>query len=75
LKSITFEELSTLKKIEERAFTGCGLKSITIPASTEEIDGSAFLGCPLIGIRITPESDNFVVHRNMLLTTDGTVIV
>jgi hypothetical protein len=75
MSSITFEENSRLKRIGGRAFSGCQLNSITIPASTQEIDGSAFLGCPLIDVRLAPGSQNFVMERNMLMTSDGTSIV
>jgi hypothetical protein len=52
MSSIRFEEPSKLKRIGGRAFSGCKLNSITIPASTEEIDGSAFIDCPKIDIRV-----------------------
>jgi hypothetical protein len=51
------------------------MRSITIPALTEEIDGSAFLNCPLIQIQVAPGSLNFKVERNLLVTSDGTGIV
>jgi hypothetical protein len=44
METITFGESSKLKRIGERAFAESGLASITIPAATEEIDGSAFVG-------------------------------
>jgi hypothetical protein len=75
LARITFEEISELRRIGESAFTRCGLTSITIPASTEEIDGSAFLRCPLIEIRVAPGSPNFIVQGNLLVTSDGREIV
>jgi hypothetical protein len=52
MSSITFEEPSKLKRIGGRDFSGWKLNSITIPASTEEINGSAFLDCPKIDIRV-----------------------
>jgi hypothetical protein len=75
LTTITFEDASRLRKIGRCAFAKSGLTSITIPASTQEIDGSAFLGCPLETIRVAPESQHFVVEGNLLLTANGTVIV
>jgi hypothetical protein len=51
------------------------LTSITIPASTQEIDGSAFVGCPLETIRVAPGSQNFIVEGDLLLTANGTEIV
>jgi hypothetical protein len=72
---ITFEDSSKLRKIGERAFDGSRLRSITIPASTEEIDGSAFVGCPLMVIAVAPGSRNFKVEGNLLLRSYGTEIV
>jgi hypothetical protein len=75
METIEFEESSRLRKIGEKAFGSCKLHSITIPALTEEIDGSAFADCPLITIRIAPENPNFKVEGNLLMTSDGTEIV
>jgi hypothetical protein len=75
MATISFVENSKLKKIGERAFAGCGMISITIPASTEEIDGSAFVGCPLEAIEVAPGSRNFMIEGNLLLTSNGTQIV
>jgi hypothetical protein len=75
MRAIAFEDCSKLKRIGERAFAGSLLYSITIPASTEEIDGSAFVGCSLWAIRIAPGSRKFIVEGNLLLTSDRTEIV
>jgi hypothetical protein len=75
LERIDFEGSSSLKRICELAFHGCNLHSITIPASTEEIDGSAFVNCPFISIQIGRGSDNFKVEDNLLVTSGGTDIV
>jgi hypothetical protein len=69
------EEGSKLKRIGERAFARCMLKSITIPASTEAMDGSAFVDSPLIEIRVSAGNQRFVVEGNMLLTSDKTELV
>jgi hypothetical protein len=53
----------------------CKLQSITIPALTEEIDGSAFVDCPLIAIQVAGDNPNFKVEGNLLVTSDGTEIV
>jgi hypothetical protein len=50
MTTIKFADSSKLKRIGERAFAKSGLASVTILASTREIDGSAFVGCPLIEI-------------------------
>jgi hypothetical protein len=42
METIEFEWSSRLRRIGGRTFCGCNLYSITIPALTEEIDGSAF---------------------------------
>jgi hypothetical protein len=75
LETIVFQGLSKLKRIGERAFMNCDLASFTIPASTEEIDGSAFIGCPIVDMRVAEGNQNFVIQRNLLLTLDGSGIV
>jgi hypothetical protein len=75
VRTVKFEGSSRLKKIGERAFAGCNLHSITIPASTEEIDGSAFVDCPIMTIRVAPGSQNFRIEGSLLVTSDGTEIV
>jgi hypothetical protein len=75
METIEFEGSSQLKRIGERAFAWCKLHSITIPASTEEIDGSAFVDCPLLSIQVAPGSLNFKVEGALLVTADGTKIV
>jgi hypothetical protein len=75
MQAIKFAGSSRLKRIGERAFMGCSLHSITIPALTEEIDGSAFMDCPLITIQVAPENPNFKVEGDLLVTSDGIEIV
>jgi hypothetical protein len=75
MKTIAFDEFSKLKAIGALAFAGCKLDSITIPASTEKIDGSAFLGRRLAAIQVTAGSQNFSVDGNMLITSNGREIV
>jgi hypothetical protein len=75
MKTIKFEELFRLRRISERAFVGCKLYSIAIPALTEGIDGSAFLNCPLIAIHVLPASPNFAVEEILRATSDRTEIV
>jgi hypothetical protein len=75
MEIIEFEGSSRLKKIGELAFCGCNLHSITIPASTEDIDGSTFVNCPWIVIRVAPTNVNLKVDGNLLVTSDGTEIV
>jgi hypothetical protein len=75
MTTITFEDFSELKRIGENAFSRSGLRSITIPASTEEIDGSAFVGCPMLTIAVASGNRNFIVEGNLLLVSDGTEIV
>jgi hypothetical protein len=59
---ITFEDAS-------------GLSSIRIPASTEEIDGSAFIGCPLETIGVQQQSRIFTVGGDLLLSGNGSEIM
>jgi hypothetical protein len=73
--TITFEAPSKVKKIGERAFAFSSIQSFTIPALTNEMDGSAFAGCPLEEIDIDPGNQRFILGENILLTPDGTEIV
>jgi hypothetical protein len=75
MERIDFEGSSRLKRIGELAFSGCNLHSITIPALTEEIPGSAFVNCPLLSMQVAPGSLNFKVEGSFLVTSDGTEIV
>jgi hypothetical protein len=70
MTTITFEDASRLRRIGKCAFVGSGLATITISASTQEIDGSTFVGCPLETIRIAPGSQNFIVEGDLLLTAN-----
>jgi hypothetical protein len=71
METIEFDGSSRLIRIGQLTFTGCKLHSITIPALTEEIDGSAFVNCPVIAIRVAPGSLNFKIEGNLLGTSDG----
>jgi hypothetical protein len=75
LERIEFKGSSRLKSISELAFAECNLDSITIPALTEEIDGSAFVNCPWITIRVVPGNLHFKVEGHFLVTSDATEIV
>jgi hypothetical protein len=75
MQTIEFDEASRMRRIGELAFMGCRLRSITIPSLTEEIDGSAFLHCPLTEIRVSPGNVHFKIDGNLLMTSDGTQIV
>lgn len=65
---------STLKKINYGGLsTVWGLKSITIPASVEEIESTAFtLNYDLEEIKIEEGNKHFVMEGNMLLSADKT---
>jgi collagenase-like PrtC family protease len=73
--TITFEDDYKLKRIGERTFLGSQLTSITITASTEEMDGSAFVGCPLLSILIAPGNRTFKIEGSMLETSGAIEIV
>jgi hypothetical protein len=75
METIEFEGSSRLKRIGERAFRESDLHSITIPALTEEIAGSAFVNCRLLSIQVAPGSLNFKVEGDFLVTSDGREIV
>jgi hypothetical protein len=73
--TILFGEFLKLKRIGEWTFFNFALSSIRIPASVEEIDGSTFVGCPLLMIEVASWSRNFRIQRALLTTADGTKIV
>jgi hypothetical protein len=75
MDTIAFEGSSRMRRIGEHAFSGCNLQSITIPQLTEEIDGSAFVNCPLIAIRVATGNLHFKIEGSMVVTSDGTGIV
>jgi hypothetical protein len=76
METIVFEVSSRLRRIGREAFAWCPvLRSVTIPALTEEIDGSAFMGCPLVEIQVALGSLNFKIEGNLLVTFDGAEIV
>jgi hypothetical protein len=75
LSLVSFEAPPRLIIIGEHAFAFSGIQSFTIPASTNEIDGSAFVDCPLEQIDIDRWNRTFIVSENTLLTSDGTEIV
>jgi hypothetical protein len=70
-----FEQVSKLRRVGESAFRNCRLASIRIPASVDEVDGSAFVGCPLLVIEVAAGNRNFRIEGGLLRTTDGTTIV
>jgi hypothetical protein len=75
MTAMTIENSSELKRIGGRAFYKCGLSSIRIPAPTEDIDGSAFVGCRFREMRVAAGSVHFSIEGNLLLTSNGTVTV
>jgi hypothetical protein len=61
IHSIEFEASSTIFEIESRAFSKClSLESLSIPASVQKIDGSAFCGSGLRQLRIEASSTSFL---------------
>jgi hypothetical protein len=75
LTAVTFEANSRLKTIGKLAFSKSVLISITIPAATEAIEGSAFANSPIIEILVSPGNRNFKVNGKMLLSFNGNEIV
>jgi hypothetical protein len=71
LTRVTFETSSKLKRIGERAFAESVLTSITIRASTETVDGSAFVGCPLKAIEVSPGSETFKIEGHFIMKAFG----
>jgi hypothetical protein len=62
---------SKLRKVGKRAFLYTRLAAITISASTQQIDGSAFIGVHSKQF----ESQHFIVEGDRLLTPNGTEMV
>jgi hypothetical protein len=75
METIRFENVSRMKRIGKYAFRHCKLSSIRIPGSVKEMDGSAFVGCPLEMIAVAAGSRNFTIWRCLLTLRDGTMIV
>ena len=73
LETVTFAEGTQLTRMGEKAFYGCRLRQITIPASVKEIGNGAFGGCgTLETIELVPDNKNYRVIDGVLLTLDGT---
>jgi hypothetical protein len=75
LTRIGFDGLSRLKEIGRYCFRNCPLACIAIPASVEELDGSAFGERQVCGVQIGAGSRNFRSNRNAIATPDGTELV
>jgi hypothetical protein len=76
IETIKFDGLWRLKVIGDRDFAGCSLlHSITIPALTEQLDGSAFANCLIVEIQVAPGNVNFKIEGSQLVTSDGTELV
>jgi hypothetical protein len=75
MATIRFEEVSRLRRIGEYAFVNCRLNSIRIPASVEEIDGSAFVGSLCLAIEVAAGRRNLTIQGDLLTTADGTKLV
>ena len=68
---------SSISEIESYAFRGCeGLTSITIPYSVASIGTGVFVGCSnLKSIAVEPLNQCFKSESNMLLSSDGTILL
>jgi hypothetical protein len=67
ISRLTCAEPSSLRRIEARAFVSSTLKSISIPASVEFIDGSAFANCEIESFVVAEENRHFRVVGSFLL--------
>lgn len=66
-----------LLTIRNRTFRGCPLRSLEIPATVEEIEGSAFLAVPLSRLTVNPANQTFDSRDNcnaIIRTKDNTLI-
>jgi hypothetical protein len=75
LVRIGFARFSRLNRIGENVCSGCGIHSIAIPASVEEIDGSAFAKCPILEIAIAAGNRRFRVQGNLVVRNGGKEVV
>jgi hypothetical protein len=48
-------------EIQEETFKGSGLQQIVLPNSVRDIDGSAFIDCPVCDVSFTPRETSFHV--------------
>jgi hypothetical protein len=73
--SISFESESKLQRIEEYVFSYSGLKTIVIPNGIRFIDDSAFVGCSLESLSISPGVSDFCAFGSFLADRSHCLIV
>lgn len=67
---------NTLKRIGQRAFSGCIQLSgdITLPSSIEEIGYGAFMGCSKLGSVVAPSNKTIKIDSNIFDNSTGGMI-
>lgn len=75
LSSLTLSE--GIRVIEEMAFSNCSdLTKVLIPASVERLGDGVFADClAMTRIAVSPESEHFVVHDNILYSKDMSTLL
>jgi predicted nucleotidyltransferase len=71
LRSVGFGRDSDLRRIDMFAFSGCSVRSFSIPASVETIDGRAFNDSEIDEIVVTERNRHLRVSGRFLLGRDG----
>lgn len=72
LKSIQFQSNSELKSIENKAFSGSSLESLSLPGSFEQIGNHVFMSTPnLRNIEISIENHFFKLIDDKYLVTES----
>jgi hypothetical protein len=76
LETVTFAPDSICRGIESFAFGGCTLlRSISLPASVEDIDARAFVSCPECRIELDSGNRNFRAEDGFLTDFDGSRLI
>jgi hypothetical protein len=71
----TLGRSSRLKRIGEFAFLESPLTQIIIRASTEQVEGSSFVGFPLERIELARGNRNFRIEGKVIAVSGGTKFV
>jgi hypothetical protein len=71
MHTVELEGLSRPKQIDKGESARCKLNSSRIPVFRAQIDGFAFVNCPLTAIKVAADNVDFIVEGRLLATSDG----